>query len=115
MANEFPGGGLDRELALSRVGGDAELLKEIAALFIVDYPNSVAEIRAALALGDAKTVERAAHGLKGSVGTFGARAAVDLAFEVEQSGHARDLERAKEALRRLEDVLTELRTELTAL
>jgi hypothetical protein len=40
---------------------------------------------------------------------------VDLAFEVEQSGHARDLERAKEALRRLEDVLTELRTELTAL
>src|SRR4051812_19198735 len=115
MDNESPGGGLDRELALSRVGGDAELLKEIAALFIEDYPNGLAEIRAALALGDGKAIERAAHGLKGSVSTFGARAAVDLAFEVEQSGHALDLDRAKEALVRLEQVLTELRAELTAL
>ena len=30
------GGGLDRDVALSRVGGDVELLQEIAQLFLDD-------------------------------------------------------------------------------
>jgi HPt (histidine-containing phosphotransfer) domain-containing protein len=115
MNTEFPGRGLDRELALSRVGDDAELLKEIAALFMEDYPSVLAEIRAAAARGDAEGVERAAHGLKGSVANFGAQAAVDAAFQIERMGRAGDLNRVSEAIDTLARALDALRPELEAL
>jgi HPt (histidine-containing phosphotransfer) domain-containing protein len=115
MNNEFPGRGLDRELALSRVGEDAELLKEIAALFMEDYPSVLAEIQAAAARGDALGVERAAHGLKGSVANFGAQAAVDAAFQIERMGRAGDLNRVSEAIDTLARALDALRPELEAL
>ena len=115
MNTGFPGQGLDRELALSRVGGDAELLKEIAALFMEDYPNVLAEIRAAVARGDAKGVERAAHGLKGSVANFGAQAAVDAALHIERMGRVGDLSRVSEAIEALALALDALHPELKAL
>ena len=79
---------LDRANALARVGGDLDLLKEIAALFLDEYPRELDEIRTALASGDAHTLERSAHGLKGAVANFGARPAVDAAFQLEQFGIA---------------------------
>jgi HPt (histidine-containing phosphotransfer) domain-containing protein len=115
MNTEFPGTGLDRELALSRVGGDAELLKEIAALFMEEYPKVLAELRAAAARGDAQGVEHAAHGLKGSVANFGAQAAVNAAFQLEQMGRAGDLSRASEAIDALARALDSLHPELKAL
>jgi two-component system sensor histidine kinase/response regulator len=115
MNTEFPGTGLDRDLALSRVGGDADLLKEIAALFIEEYPKVLTELRAAAARGDPRRVERAAHGLKGSVANFGAQAAVDAAFELEQMGRASDLSRVGEAIDALARALDALHPELKAL
>jgi two-component system sensor histidine kinase/response regulator len=115
MNTEFPGTGLDRELALSRVGGDAELLKEIAALFMEDYPSVLAEIRVAAARGDAKGVERAAHGLRGSVANFGAQTAVDAALQIERMGRDGDLSRVREAIDTLALALGALHPELEAL
>jgi|SRR5579863_2087066 len=115
MSSDFPGKGLHRDLALSRVGGDPELLKEIAALFIEDYPKVLAEIRAATARGDALGVEHAAHGLKGAVANFGAQAAVEAAFQLEQMGRAGDLRRAREALDTLARALDALHPELEGL
>src|ERR1700742_4141085 len=86
---EFPA--VDRELALARVGGDSELLHEIAELFIDEYPRSLIELRDAIAKGDAKAVERTAHGLKGSVSNFGAAAAVEAALTIETLGRKQDL------------------------
>ena len=115
MNTGLPGRGLDHDLALSRVGGDAELLKEIAALFMDDYPNVLIELRSAAARGDAQGVERAAHGLKGSVANFGAQAAVDAAFQLEQMGHVRDLAGVGTAIDALARALDELHPELKAL
>ena len=115
MNTGFPGRGLDRELALTRVGGDAELLQEIAALFIEDYPGVLAEIRAAAARGDAKGLEHAAHGLKGSVANFGAQAAVDAALQLELMGRAGHLSRVSEAIDTLAGALEALRPELETL
>ena len=115
MNTGFPGNGLDRDLALSRAGGDAELLKEIAALFIEDYPNVMAEIRAAAVRGDANGVERAAHGLKGSVANFGAQATVDAALQIEKMGRAGDLSRVGQAIDTLAHALNALHPELEAL
>ena len=106
---------LDRAEALARVGGDLDLLKEIAALFLDEYPQALVDMRKALATGDAKTIERSAHGLKGSVANFGARTAVDAVFELEQLGRAHKLDQAPQALATLERTLRCLHTELSAI
>jgi HPt (histidine-containing phosphotransfer) domain-containing protein len=105
----------DRAIALSRVGGDAELLKEIAILFLDDYPKSLSELRQAVAAGDARRVERSAHGLKGSVSNFGARPAVDAAMELETMGRAQKLVEVEQVLHTLELALAALRPELESL
>jgi two-component system sensor histidine kinase/response regulator len=106
---------IDREVALSRVGGDAELLKEIAELFIEDYPKAMEEIRHAADAGDAKGLERSAHGLKGSVSNFGAAAAVDAARALESMGRAHQLAEVQQVILSLELALAALRPELEAL
>jgi two-component system, sensor histidine kinase and response regulator len=115
MSQELQGTGMDHEVALARVGGDAELLREIADLFLDDYPNVLVELRAAAERGDAKAVERTAHSLKGSVANFGARSAVDAAFRIESMGRDRELSEVAQVLQTLEVALAELRPELEAL
>ncbi len=106
---------LDHELAMSRVGGDAELLRELAGLFLEEYPRLVAELREAHQQGDAKRVECTAHGLKGSVANFGAKPAVDAALNIEQLGRAGNLNAVGEMLRTLDLALLALHGELIAL
>jgi HPt (histidine-containing phosphotransfer) domain-containing protein len=60
-------------------------------------------------------VERAAHGLKGSVANFGAQAAVDAAFQLEQMGRAGDVTGASQAIDTLALALSALHSELTVL
>jgi two-component system sensor histidine kinase/response regulator len=105
----------DKNVALSRVGGDIELLREIAVLFLDDYPKLLGELREAVESGDAKRVERAAHGLKGSVSNFGARPAVDAALELETMGRTQKLVEVEQVLHTLELALAALRPELESL
>jgi len=106
---------LDRTLAMSRVGGDAELLREIAVLFLEDYPRVLDELREALSRQDFKTVERTAHGLKGSVSNFGAPAAVEAARAIEMLGREQRLAEVSQVIHTLELALAALRPELESL
>ena len=106
---------LDRELALVRVGGDIDLLKEIASLFLEMYPEVLEEIRYAADHKDAKALERSAHGLKGSVANFGAATAVESARNLEYMGRDSKLDHAPSELRNLEQALAALKPELEAL
>jgi HPt (histidine-containing phosphotransfer) domain-containing protein len=106
---------LDRATALARVGGDIDLLREIAALFLDEYPRALEDLHAALASGDAKMLENTAHSLKGSVANFYARPAVDAAFQLEQMGRAQKLDQAAPVLTVLEQALTTLQAELLAI
>jgi HPt (histidine-containing phosphotransfer) domain-containing protein len=106
---------LDREIALSRVGGDVELLKEIAVLFLENYEAWLGELREAAARGDAKAVENTAHGMKGSVANFGAQNAVEAALRLETLGRGRDLSDVSSSLAALESALAALRPELESL
>ncbi len=106
---------LDREAALDRVGGDAELLAEIARLFLEEYPSMIAAIRQAVASGNALALEHSAHSLKGSVANFAADSAWQKAFELEKIGRSGDLTLAPGALRDLEAEFAELAPELRAL
>lgn len=106
---------LDHELAMSRVGGDAELLKELAGLFLEEYPRLLAELHDAHQQGDAKRIESTAHGLKGSVANFGAKPAVDTALLIEQMGRKGDLTAVGEVLKTLDLALLALHGELATL
>jgi HPt (histidine-containing phosphotransfer) domain-containing protein len=105
----------DKSVALARVGGDEDLLKEIAILFLDDYPKSLTELRAAVDTGDARRLERSAHGLKGSVSNFGARPAVDAALQLETMGRAQEMVEVEQVLHTLELALAALRPELESL
>jgi two-component system sensor histidine kinase/response regulator len=106
---------LDESLALSRVGGDVELLKEVVELFLDDYPSSLEKIKSAVASSDAKSLEHHAHSLKGSVSTLGANRAFEAAFTLEKQGRSGDLTGASDGLIELQQALAALHPELILL
>jgi two-component system, sensor histidine kinase and response regulator len=91
--------------ALRTAGGDQALLADLMRLFLDDCPVRVAELRAAVTSGDPDHVQRAAHAIKGSVATFGARRARDLAADLERAGRERSLGDATGLLGALESEL----------
>ncbi len=103
---------IDRRAILDRVGGDTELLTEIASLFLGDCPKLLSEIRQAFQQGDLEHLEKAAHALKGSVSNFGAEAAVEAALRVENMGRSRDLTETPQAIVRLEREIARVTEEL---
>jgi two-component system sensor histidine kinase/response regulator len=113
--HKVPDSIFDRQFALSRVGGDIDLLKEVAVIFLGDYPRILTELREAVLSQNAARVEEAAHTLKGSVAVFGAKQAAGAALELEQMGRLADLSQANEPMRRLERLLAALERELRAL
>ncbi|HEV2201158.1 MAG TPA: Hpt domain-containing protein [Bryobacteraceae bacterium] len=117
METKHPGAGdgLDRKAALDRVGGDLDLLKDIAHVFLDDCPRSLEELRLAAARGDCPTVERVAHGLKGAASNFGAGRVVAAGLALEQMARAGKLDNCAAAMATLEGALMVLCSELETL
>lgn len=105
----------DSAVALSRLDGDAELLTEMAALFLDDYPRQLLVIRQAIERGESQVVERAAHALKGAIGSFAAQRASDAAFRLEVIGRTGELRLASEAFDHLEATVENLAQALVRL
>lgn len=101
ISNGCPAALIDRSAILDRVGGDADLLREITAIFLMEYPVLIGEIREAVAAQDPKRLERAAHSLKGSVANFGAQAATEASYRLETIGRRGPIEEAPGALSEL--------------
>jgi two-component system, sensor histidine kinase and response regulator len=103
---------LDMDELLAHVDGDTSLLKEIVVLFMEDCPLLMARLQDAIACGDAEEIERAAHSLKGSVGSFAAKAAFNSALTLEQMGKSADLQGAPDAYAALEGEIGRLKNAL---
>jgi CheY-like chemotaxis protein/HPt (histidine-containing phosphotransfer) domain-containing protein len=99
---------LDRKTLWERVAGDADLLREIIELFLVDCPERLLELRAALTHQDYPALARAAHRLKGALGNISANHALVAVRRVETAARTRDSQAATEALARLENALARL-------
>jgi signal transduction histidine kinase/CheY-like chemotaxis protein len=106
---------LDAEQALAQVDGDMAVLAELIALFRAEVPRALAAIRDGLGNTDAAAVARAAHRLKGSLVTLGARAASAEAMRMEALGRAGELADAEQVLAALERQLATLEPALTSL
>jgi PAS domain S-box-containing protein len=98
---------LDRQAVLSRLEGDVDLMRELVKIFLQDAPRLLAEAKSALADGDATRLQRAAHTLKGAASNFSALAAAGAAERLETVARDGDLGKADEAVRTLEDALTQ--------
>jgi CheY-like chemotaxis protein len=99
---------LNREAALACMGGDANILADIATLFLEDYPRMLDEIRDAVAGKKAEALYRAAHSLKGSLGYLGAAPAEELTRRLEALGRAGEIEGAPKIVAQLESELARL-------
>ena len=106
---------IDREAMLERVGGDMDLLRELVDLFMDDSLRLVDRISKALATKDADELEKAAHGLKGSVLNFEAKSVADVAQALETMGKNRDLTQTQNVVAELQKQIESLRAELKAM
>ena len=64
----------------------AEFVVELVDTFLVEAPGMLADLRSALAAGDADRFRRAAHSLKSNGNTFGAVTLGGMARELELGG-----------------------------
>jgi HPt (histidine-containing phosphotransfer) domain-containing protein len=106
---------VDEAAVLERMGGSMEILMELTVLFADENVRRLADLRAALAAGDALQVSREAHGIKSGLTNFCADDAVALAFNIEHAGKAGSLEGLAGAIDVLEVALSEVTEQLTAM
>ena len=105
---------LDRAALLDRIGGDWNLLREIAGIFVAEAPRMVSDIGKAVAARDSEALFRSAHKLKGSVGNFAAGETFEAALKLERMGAAGDLGGAAEAFADLKKKVGRLSRVLSA-
>jgi HPt (histidine-containing phosphotransfer) domain-containing protein len=94
--------GFDFSPALRRMDGDRELFQQLSAFFADDGPHLVAQLRNALATGNATAFERAAHSLKGLTRNFEAVDAAALAEKLERRGREGNLDGGDQELAALD-------------
>jgi two-component system sensor histidine kinase/response regulator len=101
-----------RVAMLEHLGGDLELARDLAGIFLDDRAEMMLRIETAIELPDAEALRVAAHTLKGAVGNFGATVAAAAALRLEKIGQSGNLDEAGDAwaelkheIAALEDVL----------
>jgi HPt (histidine-containing phosphotransfer) domain-containing protein len=100
---------IDREVLarLRRLQGENEpdIVAELAGMFLEDARSRLVAIEEALQKGEAPTVERTAHTLKGGSGSMGARVMLGLCAQLEDIGASGDLSQGSELLGRIKEEL----------
>jgi CheY-like chemotaxis protein len=85
---------VDWRAALTYVGNDQQLLRDLVKIFFEECPRWLEELRRAVAVRDAVNIKRLAHNIKGAMCHFGARSAFDAALHLEEMGSEAGLEEA---------------------
>jgi HPt (histidine-containing phosphotransfer) domain-containing protein len=93
---------------------EPNLLADVIDSFLDDSAKRIALMSAAMAVGDAEAVTRAAHALKSGSGTVGANRMAALCDGIEELSRAGSLERALLIIRDLEEEFGRVRRALQA-
>lgn len=109
---------IDRDV-LARLRGlqdedEADIVAELAGMFLEDARSGLQTVEEALQKGDAPTIETVAHKLKGGSGNLGAGALVGLFTRLEDMGASGDLSAGLELLERLRKELGKVNLALAA-
>ncbi len=86
----------DKDEALEIIQDDEEFLKELAEMFINDFPAMLSEIKEAVDGHNSEALGKSAHKLKGAVVNFGKRAAYETSLKLEMMGKENRLDGAKD-------------------
>ena len=100
---------VDWKRALAHMGDDEEILRSVVEVFLAEWPKWRRSFAQSFAQGDAPTLRRTAHTIKGSLNTLGAADAYELAQQLETLGRDANLADARttyEALEREVENLT---------
>ena len=116
VAGEKPGPtvrpAVDVEKIVAGLDGDRKLFSELVDLFFTNCPLQMAAIESAVRDGDAAGLRKAAHKLKGTVGTFKDEESAASALRLEQIGASGDLADARAPLDGLRSAVDRLTREL---
>ena len=89
--------------------GEPDILNELIELFLTDVPPQLVALREAVESGDAHSVERIAHTLKGSSANMGAVKMEAICAELEEIGRSEDLGAGPGRISRLEEEFERVR------
>lgn len=92
----------ERDILLSRLGGDTELMETLIEVFMADLPNQIQELERAIQEERLQDAVRHAHTIKGASANVSAERLRRLALRMEEALKAGDLNFAKENLERLQ-------------
>ena len=103
---------IDSDKALAGVGGNKAFLIEVIHAFIEDCGKHLRDIDLAIDAGDAVTIRRAAHTIKGSADVIAAPVTREAARALEHHGREARWEEIPEAAVTLKEALEQLLPEL---
>ncbi len=95
-----------RNALLEAFNGDVTFFKDVAGMFISDYPPMIDTVKQAIEDGDKELLSRTAHAIKGMARNFQADAAADAALQLEQAAAEERFDTAADLSRQLAAALT---------
>ena len=97
---------------LSRVGGDAKLLSQMARTFLEDLPERLAKLQKSIRQKNGETLAFDAHALKGSLSIFAADRAAALCKELQEHAKSARYSDATRTFSALKEAIAELEPNL---
>ena len=88
--------------ALTRLGGDENLVQDVLCIFLDQSPGLFAGLRQGVLAGDSAMVEKTAHSLKGELSYLGVPSLVENMRALEQHGRNTQMEAARALLPEVE-------------
>jgi HPt (histidine-containing phosphotransfer) domain-containing protein len=98
----------NKDKMLEKLDGDEALLAQVIKMFLAGAPAHLAELRQAIAAGDAKDIQTTAHSLKGELGYLGVAEISQKARMLEEMGRSADLQGAKDLFQQFEAEVSNL-------
>ncbi len=101
------------EKAVAEFEGDREFLIEVLEEFLDNVKVQIKTIHQALSEGNAELVRKESHSIKGGAADMAAERLAELAFELENVGKSKDLDRGDSVLQKLEGELARLENRMS--
>lgn len=108
-------GMIDREAAIERMGGNADLFADICRFFHEDVPDLMAAIDRGMHEDDPTAVTRAAHSIRGLAANFNAAPVIAAAQSLEDAAAAGETHKLAELASELRRLVDRLSNEIDAL
>jgi HPt (histidine-containing phosphotransfer) domain-containing protein len=89
---------IDFPSALARIGNDEEFLAELLSLFKMDYETKMASLKNAITQEDFVSIQELGHSLKGASANLSLTFIQQAAYDLENAGKDRNIDKAKNAL-----------------